>query len=74
MQDMHDSVVKSYLCRETHNRILMDWPPHSPNVNITEAVPDHLDREWNKTNSLSQKVDSVDVTFSMEETVRHSSK
>ena len=26
----------------------MDWPPQSPDLNILEAVSDHLDRERNK--------------------------
>ena len=44
------NAVKSYLERKTADKILtvMDWPPHSPDLNIIEAVWDHLDRERNK--------------------------
>ena len=42
--------VKSYLERRTADRMLavMDWLPQSPDLNIIEAVWDHLDRERNE--------------------------
>ena len=42
--------VKSYLRRKTGDKTLtvMDWPPQSSDMNIIEAVWDHLDREINK--------------------------
>ena len=33
----------------------MDWPPQSPDVNIIEAVWDHLDREINKGQHKSKE-------------------
>ena len=43
-------LVKSYLVRKTSDKSLtvMNWPPQSPDLNIREAVWDHLDRERNK--------------------------
>ena len=42
--------MKSYLERKTADKTLtvMDWPPLSPDLNIIEAVWDHLDRKINK--------------------------
>ena len=42
--------VKSYSERKTADKTLtvMDQPPHSPDLNIIEAVWDHLDREKDK--------------------------
>ena len=42
--------VKSYLERKTADKTqtVMDWPPQSAALNITEAIWDHLDRERNK--------------------------
>ena len=39
--------VKSYLERKTADETLtvMDWPPQGSDLNIIEAVWDHLDRE-----------------------------
>ena len=49
--------VKSYLERKTADKMLtvMDWPPHSPDLNIIEAVWDHLDREINKGQPKSKE-------------------
>ena len=49
--------VKSYLKRKTVDKTLtvMDWPPQSPDLNITEAVWDHLDRERNKGQPKSKE-------------------
>lgn len=33
----------------------MDWPPQSPDLNIIEAVGDHLDRERNKRQPKSKE-------------------
>ena len=33
-------------------RIVMDWPPRSPDLNIIETVWDHLDKERNKRLNL----------------------
>ena len=42
--------VKSYLERKSANKTLtvMNWPPQSADLNIIEAVWDHLDRERNQ--------------------------
>ena len=40
--------VKSYADKTL---TVMDWPPQSPDLNIIEAVWDHLDREINKGQS-----------------------
>ena len=49
--------VKSYLKCKTVDKILiaMDWPPRSPDLNIIEAVWDHLDREINKGQPKSKE-------------------
>ena len=49
--------VKSYLERKTADKTLkvMDWPPQSPDLNIMEAVLDHLDRERNKGQPKSKE-------------------
>lgn len=48
---------KSYLERKTADKTLteMDWPPQSPDLNIIEAVGDHLDRERNKRQPKSKE-------------------
>lgn len=33
----------------------MDWPPNSLDLNITEAVRDHIDREGNQRQSTSKE-------------------
>ena len=42
--------VGSYLERKTADKTLtvIDWPPQSADLNIIEAVRDHLDRQINK--------------------------
>ena len=49
--------VKSYLERKTTDKTLtvMDWPPQSPDLNIIQAVWDHLDRERNKGQPKSKE-------------------
>ena len=44
------NAVKSSLMRKTADKTLtvMDWPPQRPDLNIIEAVWDHLHRERNK--------------------------
>ena len=45
--------VISYVERKTVNKTLtvMDWPPQSPDLNIIEAVWNHLDQEINQSKS-----------------------
>ena len=47
--------VKACLDRKTHDKSVsaMDLPPQNQDLNITEAVWDHLDRERNKRQPTS---------------------
>ena len=51
------NVVKAYLQKkeEAGTLTVLDWPPQSPDLNIIEAVWDHLDRERNKMQPSSKE-------------------
>lgn len=44
------NMVRAVWMEKTHLRTLLvtDWPPQISDINIIEAVRDHLDREQNK--------------------------
>lgn len=44
------NALKAYMDRKPYNWRLsgMGWPPWIQDLNIIEAVYDHLDRKWNK--------------------------
>lgn len=51
------SVVKAYLGRKTYPvaLLVMDWPPHNPDLSIIKAVWYHLNRELNKRQQTSKQ-------------------
>ena len=46
-------ILREKTCDKTLT--VLDWPPQSPDLNIIEAVWDHLDRERNKGQPKSKE-------------------